>query len=104
MYFNPEKSTELEKARYLWANGTWIHMVQAMFRQRQRGLFPEASWNPLLIALANLLNTSPIVEELWTSNGMRLADDFREFVDAKRPDLADSEFWKIPESMNTAGV
>lgn len=104
VYFHPESATELEKARYLWANGMWIHMVQAMFRQHQRGLLPDASWNPLLIALANLLNTSPIVEELWTSNGMHFADDFREFVNAKRPQLAGSDFWKIPESMNVAGA
>lgn len=100
-YFDPDSTSHDERARFLWANGMWIHMVQAMFRQHQRGLLPDASWNPLMVTLANLLNTSPLIEELWTSNGMHFAEDFKSYIDEKRPELAKSGFWKLPDAMDT---
>ena len=51
-YFAPETANHEERWRFTMAQGMWIHMIQAMYRQYQRGLLPEASWEPLALTLA----------------------------------------------------
>jgi hypothetical protein len=102
---DPESSTQEEKARFLWGNAMWIQGIQTMFRQYQRGLLPEASWRPLVVALANVLDKSPYLEqEVWIANSAFLADDFREYINRKRPEVAKDPFWSPPTSLLPKGA
>jgi len=86
-YFTPEDASTEDKQRFIWSYGRWFHMIQAMYRQYQHGILPEASWNPLLVTLANVLEDNPIVADVWESNGLYLAEDFRQVVNEMRPKI-----------------
>ena len=103
-YFTPDDASLEDKQRFIWSYGRWIHMIQAMYRQYQHGILPEASWNPLLVTLANVLEDSPIVADAWESNGLYLAEDFRRVVDEIRPNITKGEFWRLPDALKPEGV
>ena len=98
-FHTPDALPEQDKARWIWAQSMWLHSVQAMYRQFQRGVLPEASWKPLLTTLATMLEESTIMVEMWERNSMSLADDFRTYVDSARPHLARAGFM---ESMHVS--
>jgi hypothetical protein len=73
-------------------------------RQYQHGILPEASWRPLLVTLANVLEDSEIVADLWKSNGVYLAEDFQRAVDKIRPTLRKGEFYRLPDALKPEGA
>ncbi len=93
-FYTPDSLPEQDKARWIWAQGMWLHMVQAMYRQFQRGVLPESSWIPLLAAIATMLEENSIMAEIWERNAMYLADDFRTYVDTERPHVARGGFMR----------
>ena len=103
-YFTPDKASLEEKQRFVWSYGRWLHMIQAMYRQYQHGNLPEASWTPLLVTLANVLEDSAIVRELWEHNGVYLAEDFRRAVDQFRPELERGVFYRLPDALKPEGA
>ena len=102
-YFTPESASQEDKYRFVWALGMWTRSVQAMYRQRQLGLLPEASWNPLLQTLSAILEESDVFAEPWESNSIYLAEDFRELVDGVRARASANEFWQIQNSFRPEG-
>ncbi len=103
-YFTPDEESLEEKQRFVWSYGRWMHMVQAMYRQYQYGILPEASWHPLLVTLANVLEDSAIVADTWESNGVYLAEDFRSAVNEMRPKIRKGEFYKLPDALKPEGA
>ncbi len=103
-FHTPDSLPEQDKARWIWAQGMWLHMAQSMYWQFQRGVLPESSWNPLLATLATMLEESSIMAEIWERNAMYLADDFRAYVDAARPHLARAGFMQSMQLSSDRGA
>ena len=93
-YYEPDTLSDAEKQRFVWSQTMWIHLVQAMYRQRERGLLPESSWQPLLKTLAGMLEDIPLLKEAWDVNAVYVGDDFRDFVDRERRENPSEGFWR----------
>ena len=102
-FFSPDDAGPEERMRFVCSQGMWIHIVQAMYRQNQRGLLSDASWTPLSRTLAKLLDESPIIQEAWEQNGLFLTDDFRAFVNQLRASPGRDIDWAVPESLRPKG-
>jgi hypothetical protein len=62
--------------------GSAFYGIEGPFRQYQRGLLSEDSWEPMDELIARYMR-SPAVREWWANRDVPFAKSFSEYVDSK---------------------
>jgi hypothetical protein len=78
----PTKLTEDEKVQFAMLIGSAFYAIEGPFRQYQRGLLSEDSWEPMDELIARYMR-SPAVLEWWANRDVPFAKTFSEYVDSK---------------------
>jgi hypothetical protein len=78
----PGKLTEDEKVRFAMLIGSAFYGIEGPFRQYQRGLLSEDSWQPMEELIARYVR-SPAVLEWWANRDVPFARSFSQYVDSK---------------------
>jgi hypothetical protein len=93
-YADPENMTDQERTHFASLMAIWFHLAQGHYRQYQRGLLPEESWEPIARTLAGAMRQD-VIQRWWSKNVFYLATDFRSYVDGLATEYAD-DVW-LPE-------
>ena len=78
----PTKLTEDEKIQFAMLIGSAFYGIEGPFRQYQRGLLSEDSWEPMDELIARYIR-SPAVLEWWANRDVPFATSFSKYVDSK---------------------
>jgi hypothetical protein len=78
----PTTLSEDEKIQFAMLIGSAFYGIEGPFRQYQRGLLSEDSWEPMDELIARYMR-SPAVLEWWANRDVPLAKSFSEYVDSK---------------------
>ena len=78
----PAKLSEDEKIQFAMLVGSAFYGIEGPFRQYQRGLLSEDSWEPMEELIAHWVR-SPAVLEWWANRDVPFARSFSEYVDSK---------------------
>jgi hypothetical protein len=78
----PTKLAEDEKVQFAMLIGSAFYGIEGPFRQYQRGLLSEDSWEPMDELIARYVR-SPAVLEWWANRDVPFAKSFCEYVDSK---------------------
>ncbi len=78
----PTKLAEDEKVQFAMLIGSAFYGIEGPFRQYQRGLLSEDSWEPMDELIARYMR-SPAVREWWANRDVPFAKSFSEYVDSK---------------------
>lgn len=91
-YSNLEDMTADEQVHFANLMGIWFHLAQGNYRQYQRGLLPEESWEPIARTLAGAMRQD-VIQRFWSTNVFYLATDFRLYVEGLATDYED-DVWE----------
>ena len=80
----PTKLTEDELVQFAMLMGSAFYRFEGPFRQYNRGLLSEDSWEPLAKAIERYLR-SPAVLRWWSNRDVPLSKSFTEYVDSRIP-------------------
>jgi hypothetical protein len=80
----PTRLTEDEKVQFAMLIGSAFYGIEGPFRQYQRGLLSEDSWEPMEELVARYMR-SPAVLEWWANRDVPFARSFSEYIDSKIP-------------------
>ena len=81
---DPTKLTEEEGVQFAMLIGSAFYGIEGPFRQYQRGLLSEDSWQPMEELISRYMR-SPAVLEWWANRDVPFARSFSEYVDSKIP-------------------
>lgn len=85
-----------ERQQYMWFNIEWFFLCEGMFRQYNRGLLDESTWNTLADALVAFLVEDDVLREWWDSGTGILSQDYKDAIEKRR--AISSVKWKRGEA------
>jgi hypothetical protein len=87
-----EKLSEEEIRSYLWFVAKSFHILQGMFRQKQRGLLADEVWRPYEKYISGILQIEAVMR-WWSSEGSLISNAFRGYVDTLLH-MEDESHWR----------
>ena len=78
----PAQLTADERVQFAMLIGSAFYGIEGPFRQYQRGLLSEDSWEPMDQLIARYMRSSAVLE-WWTNRDVPFAKSFSEYVDSK---------------------
>ena len=78
---NWNEMSEEDARAYLWFVAKSFHILEGMFRQRQRGLLTRAVWEPYQRYIIGVLQIEA-VSAWWRSDGSLTSKEFHEHVES----------------------
>jgi hypothetical protein len=87
-----EKLSQEEIRSYLWFVAKSFHILQGMFRQKQRGLLADEVWRPYEKYISGILQIEAVMR-WWSSEGSLISNEFRGYVDTLLH-MEDESHWR----------
>jgi len=81
---DPAKLTEDEATQFVMLMGAAFYLFEGPFRQYQRGLLSEDSWDPWARLISRYLRSSAVLA-WWLRRDVPFAESFVEYVDSRVP-------------------
>ena len=77
-----------ERSAYVWLVAEFFFLMEGFFKQYERGLISESSWEPLKIALVGMLNNR-IVGLWWDMRSAPFSGEFFAYIEEVRHEPVD---------------
>jgi len=81
---DPERLSEDEATQFVMLMGAAFYLFEGPFRQYQRGLLSEDSWDPWARLISRYLRSSAVLA-WWLRRDVPFAESFVEYVDSRIP-------------------